>query len=91
MFKLLILEQMSLIYCGVRNNIDITKTDTIYDSTIVHNMSGTFLSFHPTNNSTYFVGSKVGFVVEVCTYFIKFKLHLSCKYLNPKKINKKFK
>lgn len=61
-----ILEQMSLIYCGIRNYAakpNICKFDY---STIVQNMPGTVISFHPTNKSTYFVGTKVGFIVQVC-------------------------
>lgn len=68
-FNLLILEQMSLIYCGIRNDEDSVKT-TKYNSTIVQNMPGTIISFHPTNKSTYFVGTKIGLVIKVYCIFI---------------------
>uniref|UniRef100_A0A2S2PVV5 Dynein axonemal intermediate chain 4 n=1 Tax=Schizaphis graminum TaxID=13262 RepID=A0A2S2PVV5_SCHGA len=55
-------EQMSLIYCGIRN--DSAKLNKSNLSTIVQNMPGTIISFHPTNKSTYFIGTKVGFVVQ---------------------------
>ncbi|XP_025207535.1 WD repeat-containing protein 78-like [Melanaphis sacchari] len=55
-------EQMSLIYCGIRN--DAAKPNKSDHSTIVQNMSGTVISFHPTNKSTYYIGTKVGFVVQ---------------------------
>ncbi|XP_016659241.1 WD repeat-containing protein 78-like isoform X1 [Acyrthosiphon pisum] len=55
-------EQMSLIYCGIRN--DSAKPNKFNHSTIVQNMPGTVISFHPTNKSTYFIGTKVGFVVQ---------------------------
>lgn len=68
-FNWLILEQMSLIYCGIRKDADAVKTPK-YDSAIVQNMPGTIISFHPTNKSTYFVGTKVGLVVQVTMDFI---------------------
>ncbi|XP_022164666.1 WD repeat-containing protein 78-like isoform X4 [Myzus persicae] len=55
-------EQMSLIYCGIRN--DAAKPNKFNHSTIVQNMPGTVISFHPTNKSSYFIGTKVGFVVQ---------------------------
>lgn len=53
---------MSLIHCGIRN--DATKSNKV-DSTIVQNMPGTILAFHPTNKNTYFVGTKIGFILQV--------------------------
>lgn len=55
---------MSLIHCGIRNdanNIKMNKTDSI----IVQNMSGTVLSFHPIDKNKYFVGTKIGFILQV--------------------------
>ncbi|XP_025409164.1 WD repeat-containing protein 78-like isoform X3 [Sipha flava] len=56
-------EQMSLIYCGIRNEVNTGKTNK-FNSTIVQNMPGTVISFHPTNKNTYFIGTKIGFVVQ---------------------------
>lgn len=71
------IEQISLINCGVRNNTDVKKANKTYNSTIVQNMPGTVLTFHPTNKSTYFVGTKVGFVVQVGIYLIGFNILLN--------------
>lgn len=67
--NLMILEQISLIYCGIRKNADITvKTNKKYDSTIVQNMSGTTITFHPVNKGTYFIGTNVGYLIQVGIY-----------------------
>lgn len=64
-FYLLILEQMSLIHCGIRKDaVDVVKINKS-DSSIVQNMAGTFIMFHPINKSKYFVGTKIGFIVQV--------------------------
>jgi len=60
------IEQTSLIFCGVRNNAaNMVRTSETHESTIVHNMAGTTISFHPTKNSTYLIGTKVGLVMQV--------------------------
>lgn len=82
-FNIPISEQMSLIYCGIRNDSGGIVKPNKYDSTIVQNMPGTVISFHPTDKSTYFVGTKIGFVVKVLLCFDKlafFARTHSCSY-----------
>lgn len=51
---------MSLIYCGIQKD-----NDNNTNSSIVQNMSGTVITFHPINENIYFIGTKIGFIVKV--------------------------
>ncbi|XP_050530293.1 dynein axonemal intermediate chain 4-like [Daktulosphaira vitifoliae] len=55
------IDQMFLIYCGLKNDEGITLKN---NSIIVQNMSGTVITFHPIKKMIFYVGTNFGFIVK---------------------------